>query len=118
MAINAQATQARGRHAVQFIDIDENTADTFTLAAAPGAGKRIAVLSIRLNAASASQTATLKSDTAAIFGAIAFAAGGSIEWSDTNVGICACDTDKALKLTTAHASQISGMVSYIIEDAL
>jgi len=118
MAINADATRARAGGQFKFATINTTTATTTAIVGAPGAGYRIAIMGIRMHVASADQTCTFKSDATSLFGPFELGAGGSMEWSDSVVGIGTCDTNKALNLTTDDASQVSGVVTYIIEPAL
>jgi hypothetical protein len=115
MAINVDATRARGAGQIKFAAINVSTATTTALIAAPGLTSRIAIMGIRFHVAGAAQTCTFKSDTTTLWGPFEPGAGGQVQWSDGNFGIGSCDTNKALNLVTDDASQVSGVVTYVIE---
>lgn len=93
---------------IRTAKIDENTADTFAIIAAPGAGKAIHVFGGYIIAGGATSI-TEKDGATAISGAAALAANSGFLIPPVRLS-----ANSAYNITSSAAEQISGRVSYKI----
>jgi hypothetical protein len=115
MAVNSVGIRARDAEPRYFVQFSESTINTFALVAAPGAGKRIVVMSAHFTVRTSANTISLKSATTVILPPRLLGTALPFD-AETTHGLCACEVNEALNLTTTAAVATDGIISYIIED--
>jgi hypothetical protein len=108
-------TVNRAGHPILIAPIDIVTATTTELIAAPAAGTRIRILRIWVHVSSASNTVEFLSGSTGLFGAMGFHSRVPLDIGDMDHGCLVCGDGESFSLVSGHASQMSGVIHYLIE---